>query len=72
MNDEKKMRTYRVEMEGYICTGNCALGKYRGIYSATSPRLACRKALKDNGYDMKYWDYSSCSWWGCKVTANEL
>lgn len=61
-----KQEEYEVFIEGFICAGNSSPGKYLGIYCATSPKAACRKALKNNGYDMNYWDSSRCTWWDVK------
>lgn len=66
-----KSKKYHVTVDGYVCTGNFASTEYLGTYTASSPRAACKKALKDNGYDMSYWDGSRCTWWGCKVIAEE-
>ena len=66
-----KSKKYHVTVDGYVCTGNFAHAEYLGVYTASSPRAACRKALKDNGYDMRHWDSSRCTWWGRKVTAEE-
>lgn len=67
----KTMKTYCVIMDGYVAQGNSSPHEYLGEYTATSPKAACRKALKDHGYDMQYWESSSCSYWGCKMTAEE-
>lgn len=63
---------YNVVMDGYTCTGNSAPIRQLGTYSASSPKAACRKALKENGFNMKYWNSSKCTWWGCEVYANEI
>ena len=52
----KTMKTYCVTMDGYVAQGNSAPPEYLGEYTATSPKAACRKALKDHGYDMQYWE----------------
>ena len=67
-----KATEYHVTIDGYVCQGNSASGECLGIYAAASPKAACRKALKENGYDMSYWESASCAWWGCKVRATPV
>lgn len=66
-----KPKKYHITVNGYVCTGNSAPANYLGVYTASSPREACQKALKDNGYDISYWDSLRYTWWGCEVTAEE-
>lgn len=64
-----KPKNYHVIVDGYACTGSFSSAQDLGVYTASSPREACRKALEANGYDMHYWDGLRYTWWGCKVTA---
>ena len=64
-----QQKEYTIIIDGYSCTGNYALPRQLGTYSAASSKAACRKALKHNGFDMKYWNSSQCTYWGCKVYA---
>lgn len=61
------MNKYKIMMEGYTATGNCCSDRYLGEYSGSSFRNACRKALKEKGYDMRYWNSKDCSFWGCRL-----
>ena len=62
---------YTVWLEGYSATGNRAPAQCLGETEAPSFKEACQKLLKEQGWNMAYYNAERNTFWFCDFYDNE-
>ena len=65
------MDKFKVYTEGYACSGDSAKAQYLGEFEGETFKEACKEALKQKSWDMRYYDDKNNTYWACGFFDNE-
>ena len=68
----KDIKEYEVWTEGYALSGGSSDASFLGVKKANSFKEACVKAIKDEGFEMIYYNDEDNTYWGCSFFDNEI
>ena len=67
-----KDKIFDIWSEGYSATSEHGTAQFLGTYSAPTFKEACKIALKDKEWDMKYYNENRNTYWACRFFDNEV
>jgi hypothetical protein len=68
---KKEEKTFEIWVEGFATYGESGEAQYLGHNVGNTFQEACENALKDNKWDMSYYNPATNTYWGCSFYDNE-